>query len=351
MTTGTALARDFHHHVVGPLLARRLPGLRYAAARLGSGSDVLGFDDDRSRDHDWGCRLTLLVDGSDRAAVDPLDALLARELPAEFAGWPVRFPTTWAPDSTHKVEVATVGDFAAGRLGVDPVPGLGTLDWLVLTGQGALEVTAGPVFADTTTELAPVRAALGGYPAQVERYVLAAGWGRLCQRLPFVGRAADTGQDRQSRLLAAELVGDLTRLAFLVARRWAPYEKWLQRAFDALPGAADLAAHLDAALAAGDWRGREDGLVAAAELLLDRQRARGLPTPDAGVTPFWDRPYRTIAPDVTAALLDGLTDPVLSALPAGLGSVGQWVDNVDVLAHPDRRAALAATYGTWSRRP
>jgi len=58
---GAELAAAFHREVVGPLLARELPRLRYAAARLGSGSDVLGLDDAMSRDHDWGCRLTLLV--------------------------------------------------------------------------------------------------------------------------------------------------------------------------------------------------------------------------------------------------------------------------------------------------
>src|SRR6516162_9588596 len=77
---GGELARGFHADVVGPLLARAMPGLRYAAGRLGSGSDVLGFDDAMSRDHDWGCRLTLLVDEPDRAAVPQVRRLLEREL-------------------------------------------------------------------------------------------------------------------------------------------------------------------------------------------------------------------------------------------------------------------------------
>jgi hypothetical protein len=53
---GAELARAFHADVVAPLLARAAPRLRYAAGRLGSGSDVLGLDDAMSRDHDWGCR-------------------------------------------------------------------------------------------------------------------------------------------------------------------------------------------------------------------------------------------------------------------------------------------------------
>jgi len=58
---GIELARRYFGEVVRPLLAHRRPGLSSAAGRLGSGSDVLGLDDDRSRDHDWGLRLTVLV--------------------------------------------------------------------------------------------------------------------------------------------------------------------------------------------------------------------------------------------------------------------------------------------------
>ena len=40
---GAELASRFFTEVVEPLLSQVLPGLGYAAARLGSGSDVLGL--------------------------------------------------------------------------------------------------------------------------------------------------------------------------------------------------------------------------------------------------------------------------------------------------------------------
>jgi uncharacterized protein DUF4037 len=344
VVSGGELARRFHADVVAPLLARAMPGLGYAAGRLGSGSDVLGFDDAMSRDHDWGCRLTLLVDEADRDAVPQIAALLERELPGSYLGHPVRFPVTWDSSRTHNVDVATVGGFATGRLGVDPAGGLPVLDWLVLTGQSVLEVIAGPVFTDRTAQLAPVRAALRWYPPDVERYVLAAGWQRLSQEMPMVGRSAERGDELGSRLLSARLADDLMWLAFAVSRRWPPYAKWRGTAFQSLGVAPDLSGPLAAAAAAPDWRDRESGLAEACEVLLNAQRARGLRAPASAVIRFWDRPYRTVDDAVSQALLADITDPQVTGLPALIGSIEQWVSSVDFLSSPARRAALRTAY-------
>src|ERR1700733_7151855 len=124
---GAELARGFFAEAVAPLLHGAMPGLRYAAARLGSGSDVLGLDDALSRDHDWGCRLTLLVDADARDQVPRISGLLEDRLPERFREFPVRFPVTWNSSPAHQVDVATVADFAASRLGTDPTQGMSVL--------------------------------------------------------------------------------------------------------------------------------------------------------------------------------------------------------------------------------
>ena len=345
---GAELARRFFTGVVEPLLSRALPGLRYAAARLGSGSDVLSLDDQMSRDHDWGCRLTLLVDQDARDQVPRISRILEEGLPERFGEFPVRFPVTWDSSVSHKVEVATVADFAASRLGADPTGGLSVLDWLSVTGQSVLEVTAGPVFTDRTSTLAAVRALLAWYPPDLERYVLAAGWQRLCQSLPMVGRTAEGGDELGSRLLSAGLAGDLLWLAFALSRRWAPYAKWRGTAFRSLPVAARLGPLLDAAAAAPGWRKRENALATACEVLLGIQREQGLPAPESAVIPFFDRPYRTVDQAVPQGLLAAITDPDVARLPPMVGSIEQWVDCTDVLSSPSRRAALQTAYRAWA---
>jgi len=334
---GAELAALYYAEAVRPLLDRHRPGLPHAAGRLGAGSDVLGLDDDVSRDHDWGLRLTLLVPAAD---VGPVDAVLAAELPAEVAGHPVRFATTGDPLARHRVEVTTVDAFARAHLGLAAASPWDALDWLSLTGQAVLEVTAGTVLADATGELTRLRERLAWYPEEVWRHVVACDWVRLQQELPFVGRAGERGDDLGSRLLAARLARVAVHLGFLLERRWPPYAKWTGTAFDRLPRAGAVGPLLAAALRARRWPEREAALVAALEDLLRLQRAAGLPAPARATRPFHDRRYRGVADEVVTSLRADGGDAQLRALPAGVGSVEQCVDSVDVLVAAGRRGAL-----------
>jgi hypothetical protein len=81
--------------------------------------------------------------------------------------------------------------------------------------------------------------------------------------------------------------------------------------------------------------------VAALQAVADAQAERGLRRADPTVVGFWDRPYRTVSGAVPAALMAAVGDPVVASLPVGVGSIEQWVDNVDVLTAPERRASIA----------
>ena len=337
-SSGGELSRLYFEQIVGPLLAQRLPGLPFAAGRLGGGSDVLGVDDALSQDHDWGLRLTLLV--VDDAGVGAVDRALVDGLPDECLGLPTRFAFSGDPVVRHRVEVATVGRFLESRLGV-AVDRLSPGDWLSLTGQSVLEVTAGPVFADTDGSLTRARQQLSWYPHDVWLHVIAADWQRVAQELPFGGRTGARGDETGSVGIAGRLSGALLHLGHLLERRWAPYAKWLGTSFGGLPhvGGAPLDA-LWSAGAADSWADRQAGLAEAARVLYERQREIGLPcVAGQPFEPFHDRPFLGVRPEVVEALRGSIRDPAVRGLPAGVGAVEQWVDNVDVLMSPPRRLA------------
>jgi hypothetical protein len=64
---GVELCGRYFHDLVEPILAREFPDLRYSAALIGYGSEILGFDTPMSTDHNWGPRVLLFFSPEDLA--------------------------------------------------------------------------------------------------------------------------------------------------------------------------------------------------------------------------------------------------------------------------------------------
>ncbi len=354
---GLDLCGLFYAEAVRPILDARFPGLAHSAARLGPGSDVLGFDSPRSTDHGWGPKLDLFLAEPDqvRHAVE-IVRILGEELPLTFRGYPTHFAGEdrdrgWleATDSRpirHGVVVHTVASFTAAYLGFDPRVGLGPVDWLTLPEQCLATLRAGRVYHDGLGELEPLRQALHYYPVDVWLYLLAAQWRRIGQEEPFMARCGEAGDELGARLLAARLVHDLMRLAFLIERTYAPYSKWLGTAFARLACAARLTPLFAGALDAPSWQEREKYLSQAYETMAEMHNAlgvtRALPT---RVSPFYGRPYLVIHADAFAdALREAIVSPEVRRLPPHLGAIDQFVDSTDVLSYPPRCRRLRLMY-------
>ena len=336
---GLDLAQAFYEEIVRPLLGAR----PHAAALLGTGSDVLGLDTERSTDHGWGPRLQVFVPAPDRPDVE---ALIEAGLPSEFRGSPTRFG--WDDVRVgHHVTVADLGAWLNWSLGFDPTSGITKLDWVTTPQQLLLQVTAGRVFHDGLDgELGRVRDALAWYPDGVWMWLLACQWRRLSQEEAFPGRAAEVGDEIGSMVVAARQVRELIRLWFLMERRYAPYSKWLGSAFAALDGAAEIAPHLRDALTAGAYPERQEALSQAYEAAARRHNGLGVTPPiDVHVRPFHGRPFLVLGCDrFVDACLTEVRDPWLESLPM-VGSVDQFADSTDILSHGERPRRLAAVYG------
>jgi Domain of unknown function (DUF4037) len=352
---GLELSAAYYGEVVAPLLAGEFPGLAYAAARLGQGSEVQGLDTERSADHDWGPRLLIALDGPDAAQAGEVTALLAGRLPARFRGYPTAYPLTANPGggARHRVEVAGLGEWLTGWLGFDPRGGVTLLDWLATPTQRLAEITAGQVYhdglaaADGSGGLAAARAALSWYPREVWCYILACQWQRVAQEEGFPGRCAETGDELGSAVVTARQARDLMRLALLMHRRYPLYSKWLGTVFARIPGAARLGRPLAAAVAAVSWPDRQRALTQAYEAAARMHNELGLTEPlDPAVRGFFDRPYQVLeAGRFVTALRDQVADPQVRDLPL-TGSADQFTDSTDALGDiSGLRKMCAASYG------
>ncbi|MFF1443561.1 DUF4037 domain-containing protein [Streptomyces sp. NPDC058295] len=351
---GLQLSHRFYDQVVAPSLG----DIPHSAGLLGDGSEVLGFDDEVSTDHDFGPRVQVFV-AAEGDAAGVHRAL--EQLPEYFEGFPVvhRNADRFDGAEHHQVEVTTAARFFTERIGRDPAAGMGLADWLTSPTQRLATLVAGDVFHDPDGSLALRRGALRWYPDDVWRYALAAAWLRVSQEEAFIGRTGAVGDDLGSALVTARVARDLVRLAFLVERRWAPYGKWLGTAFARLPIAERVGPHLRAAVSAGCWREREAAVCAAQRELAVATNRLGLAEEvDPEPRPFFDRDILVLFGDrFTHALAAHVADPQVRALIDRLGvrshdrramlpgTIDQVVDSVEVLGHPDRCRNAAGLLG------
>src|SRR5450432_1935334 len=241
---GLELSHLFYVEAVKPILDAKFPDLRYDAALIGYGSEVLGFDTAMSRDHSWGPRLRLFLSADDLPRYhEAIDQALRRGLPHSFRGYPTSFVPIPGESSRalearstgevdHFVWLSTVGDLLRFEFAYEWDGGeIAPADWLTFPQHKLRTLTHGAVYHGGLGEVDALRERLRYYPRDVWLYLLGAQWKRISQEEPFMGRTGDVGDDLGSRVIAARLIRDVMMLCFLIERVYAPYPKWFWTGF------------------------------------------------------------------------------------------------------------------------
>jgi hypothetical protein len=341
---GIELSRRFYEDAVKPILAANFPDLKYSAALIGWGSEVLGYDTAMSRDHHWGPRMILFLEEVDFSPrKEKIDHALSVSLPYEFMGYSTNYSLpepngvrhlvkiTEGPVD-HMIVITTIKDFFKARLGVDPLKKLTVTDWLTFPRQRLLVLTGGAVYHDGLGTLEKARAKLKYYPRDIWLYLLAAQWTKISQEEAFVGRAGDVGDELGSQVIAARLVREIMNLCFLMEREYAPYSKWFGTAFSNLKIAGKLGPVLRDALLAADWKSRERALAKAYSIVARAHNALKITgTLPVKASKYFGRPYMVIHGDAFAeAIFSEIKDPEVKRIKAKIGSVDQFTDSTDV---------------------
>lgn len=343
---GLELSRRFYEEAVRPLLDEFFPNLPYAAALIGPGSEILGFDTEMSMDHDWGARLFLLLQDEDEKLREAISALFSQRLAKTFLGFPAHLPDPQDRLRTrfmlpilegpvqHRVIPLTLRAFVRGQLRYDLAQPLQAVDWLTFPSHSLGEITAGAVHYDGVGELTTLRSRLAWYPHDVWLYLLASGWERIGEEEHLMPRAGFVGDELGSALIGSRLVRDVMNLCFLLEKQYAPYPKWFGTAFKRLRCASDLWPVLWQAQQAPTWLEREAALAQAYEYLVRMHNTLGIGQrlPET-VTCFYTRPFQVIqGSQVAEALSAQISDPEVKQIAERglIGSFNQWSDNTDM---------------------
>jgi hypothetical protein len=360
---GLQLSRLFFEQAVQPILQTEAPGLRYAAALIGSGSEVLGFDDEMSADHHWGPRVMLFLQELDYSNKrEAIDNALREQLPSSFAGFPTNFSEPDPNDHNvqqlieidggpinHRVEIFTLRHYLLSYLNFDIEHEIEAADWLTFPEQKLRTITTPDTVFHDEIGLPEVLDRFTYYPHDIWLYLLASGWNRIGQEEHLMGRAGLGGDEIGSALIGARLVRDIMRLCFLMERQYAPYPKWFGTGFRKLFCADKLEQHLKAALRAASWKERELHLVPAygqiAAMHNDLQITELLPSTSGN---FFGRPFKVInlTGNFAERIRAEIKNPQVKRIASNklIGGIDQITDNTEMLADPRWRMTMRKLY-------
>ncbi len=355
---GLEICETFFVYSVKPILDRFYPNLKYSAALVGEGSEVLGFDTAISCDHDWGPRVKIFLTEEDQEKLSvEISRKLREELPVKQGVYSINFAkvnekTTVMEDGlkgsvNHRVEFSTMSGFIREYLAFDIANEIQVADWLTFSEQKLATIVGGKVFHDDLN-FESLRQRFAYYPKDVWLYLMASVWMRIEQEQHLMCRAGSAGDELGSAIIASRLARDVMRLAFLIERSYAPYPKWFGSAFEKLQLAKGLAPDLREVVTADSWKKREKHLIAAYELLANAHNKLNVSAPvPTQASHFFDRPFLVIScGQASSAIAAAIVDPHVRKIAENglIGSLDLFSDNTDLIAHSHWRAELKKLY-------
>jgi hypothetical protein len=350
---GLQLSHDFYFEIVAPLLEEHFPGIPYSAGRLITGSDVLGFDTQRSTDHDWGPRVDLFFTQDDHhAAGDQIYDFLANNLPFTYKGYSTHFENDYLMGERseypiiHRARTLDIDAYFKYHLGFNPLEGVTEIDWLRTPELLLRGIRSGKVFHDGIDVLYKIKRVLHWYPDEIWYYLLACQWVRIDQEEPFMARCGDVGDELGSRVVAARQVKEIMQLCFYMEKEYAPYMKWFGTAFSQLACAPQLEPLLKKVFTQENWQDREQVLSEIYLILADMHNDLEITEHiEPKIANFHDRPYLVPHSErFHQALIEKVQSPRLKSMERPIGSLNQFTDSTDIACWIKAQEKLVSVY-------
>ncbi len=233
---GLELSREYYRQIVEPAFREEFPEQfsSIAFGLVGAGSEAYGYDDELSKDHDWGPRLCIWIPEQLYSVYGERMQHLYEGLPRECCGMgrAVDIDT-----GNTREGVMPIRGFYERIIGL-PHPPEGIEEWLLLGEERLAEATNGEVFRDEEGEFSEFRRELLSYYPRdiwikkiVSRCFMISQYGQYNLPRSFMRR--DLLAVEQEK---AGFCREVASLLFLLKRRYRPFYKWLFRALEGLGG-------------------------------------------------------------------------------------------------------------------
>ena len=230
---GLELAELYYNDLGATMIKEKFPEYqnRIAIGLVGDGSDCFGFDDEKSRDHDWGPGFCLWLEKGDFQKIGPSLSDEYAKLPKEYRGFK-RVNSQWGEG---RVGVIEIGAFYKKFIGTPNIP-QSIENWLYLPANNLAVCTNGKVFIDPSGEFSQIRKSLlDFYPEDVRLYLILS----KCQSAAQAGqynylRSVSHKEYFAARVAEVKFSADIMSLLFLLNKKYAPFYKWRHKAVSKL---------------------------------------------------------------------------------------------------------------------
>ena len=232
---GMELARLYYEEVCKPVIEKEAGELteRIAVGLVGEGSECYGYDDEISRDHDFGpsCCFWLtkehyrIYGGKLREILD--------SLPKSFMSFPALKMSEWGGGRRG---VLNTESFYRKFTGKENGPE--TLDeWRMIPETNLSIVTNGSVFSDPLGEFTKIRnRLLEYYPEDIRLDKIASRCMKIAQSGQYnLGRCLKRGEFVAARIAEAEFVNESIYMIYLLNKKYMPFYKWMHKDMQFLP--------------------------------------------------------------------------------------------------------------------
>lgn len=230
--SGINLARKFYEEVGAPMIHEKFSEYedKIAVGFVGEGSERFGFDDEFSKDHDFGPGFCMWVT---KSTYDIIGERLQKEydkLPKSYMGIS-RLDTEMAQG---RCGVQLIGDFyekyTAHRKGPGKVS-----DWIEIDDYKLATVTNGEVFRDDEQIFTNIRNDFMKQPKQARLVKLARELSSMAQMGQVnYGRSMGRKDYVTASMCMAKFMEHAMKCIYILNNKYAPYYKWLLRGTEAL---------------------------------------------------------------------------------------------------------------------
>ena len=238
--------RRFYDEHVAPMIHEQFPEYesRIAVGIAGEGSDCFGYDDEISRDHDFGTGVCLWLTDEDMAKIGEELSKAYDELVAD------KERSFYTDRLSERRGVMTVHDFYSNILRIDCDTKncrMTEEQWQKLDHSCLATAVNGEVFRDDIGQFTQFRSILFGYyPDRIWRI-------RIAEKMHEYSAVLQVNYQRcmtRGDIVAAEAcrikaMNAAMELYFLINRRYMPFYKWSYRALKELDKSGAFAARID----------------------------------------------------------------------------------------------------------